>query len=95
MAVRVVVVGNVVIVADIGTYLVSIIVTIVCIICSLLHHCIGVGVLMMFFHPRAICSISFSWCIFFIFQYRVVVFCLCDMLLKCVYLDRLCWPWSM
>ena len=59
----------------------------------LLRHCIGV--LMMFFNPWAIWLISFSWCIFFIFQYHVVVFRLCDLLLKCVYLDRLCWPWSM
>ena len=31
----------------------------------------------------------------FIFCYRVVVFCLYALLLKCVYLDGLCWPWSM
>ena len=50
MAVRVVVVvGNVVVVADIVTYLVSIFVTIVCIIFLLLHHCIGV--LMVFYNP--------------------------------------------
>ena len=41
VAVRVVVmVGNVVVVTDIGTYLVSIFVTIVCIMFSLLRHCI-------------------------------------------------------
>ena len=61
----VVVVGNVVVVADIGTYLVSIFVTLTCIIFLLLHHCIGV--LMMFYNPRAICSISLSWYMFFIF----------------------------
>ena len=42
MAVRVVVVGKMVVVADIGTYLVSIFGTLTCIIFLLLHHCIGV-----------------------------------------------------
>ena len=50
MAVRVVVVvGKMVVVAAIGTYLVSIFVTQTCIIFLLLHHYIGV--LMMFFNP--------------------------------------------
>ena len=44
-----VVVGNVVVVTDIGTYLVSIFVTLTCIIFLLVHHCIGV--LMMFYNP--------------------------------------------
>ena len=49
MAVRVVVVvGKMVVVTDIGTYLVSIFVTLTCIILLLLHHCIGV--LMMFYN---------------------------------------------
>ena len=45
----VMVVGKVVVVADIGTYLVSIIVILTCIILLLLCHCIGV--LMMFYNP--------------------------------------------
>ena len=46
-------------------------VTIVCIMFSLLRHCIWL--LMMFYFPWAICSISYFG-IFFIFQYRVVSF---------------------
>ena len=38
----VVVVGNVVVVAAIGRYLVSIFVTLICIISLLLHYCVGV-----------------------------------------------------
>ena len=50
VAVRVVlVVGKMVVVMDVGTYLVSIFVTLTCIVLLSLHHCIGV--LMMFFNP--------------------------------------------
>ena len=53
MAVRVVVVvGNVIVVTDIGTYLVLIFVTIVCVMFSLLRHCIWL--LMVFSIPKEI-----------------------------------------
>ena len=44
---------------------------IVCIMFSLLRHCIWL--LMMFYIPWAIWSISCFWCIFFILLYRVVI----------------------
>ena len=67
VAVRVVVVnGNVVVVADIGTYLVSIFFTRVCIMFLILRHCIRL--LLMFYNPREICSISLFLYIFVIFQ---------------------------
>ena len=74
----VVLIGNVIVVADIGPYLVSIFVTIVCIIILLLHHCIGA--LMMFYNPSSICSISFSWYIFFNFKMSGTV---CMLFVRC------------
>ena len=59
MVVRVVVVvGKMIVVTDIGIYSVSIFVTLTSVILLLLNHCIAV--LMMFYNPCAICSISFS-----------------------------------
>ena len=88
VAVRVVVVvGNVVVVAVIDTYLVIVFVTIVCKLCLLLHlnlHLVVIGVL----YSLSGSSISF-------FGVYVSNSCVCDLLLKCVYLDRVCSLWSM
>ena len=67
----VVAVGKLVVVTDIGIYLVSIFVTIVCIMFLLLRHCIWLW--MMFYNSWAICSIS--WFRYIFCHYPVYVIC--------------------